>query len=188
MMISAVLDACVLYLATLRDFLLRLAEGKVFRPFWSEEIRNEWIDNLLYKRSDLRRKQLERTRREMNFHFPDSLVHGYESIILTLHLPDPKDRHVLAVAIHAKAEYIITFNLIDFPNKILQFYNIESLSPDEFAVRLVRTAPNVVLESVRNHRLSLICPPKTVDEYLATLEKQGLTKTVAFLRKHEAEI
>jgi hypothetical protein len=36
--------------------------------------------------------------------------------------------------------------------------------------------------------LSLTCPPKTVEEYLATLGKQGLSKTVAYLREHTTEI
>jgi hypothetical protein len=49
-MISAVLDACVLYSGTLRDFLLRLAEGGMVYPYWTEEIQNEWTRSLLEKR------------------------------------------------------------------------------------------------------------------------------------------
>jgi predicted nucleic acid-binding protein len=187
-MISAVLDACVLYPASLRDFLLRLASAELFVPYWSENIRNEWIDSLLRKRPDLNREQLERTRREMNIYFPSSLVWGYESIIPTLQLPDPKDRHVLAVAIFAKAEYIITLNLSDFPNTILRSYHIESVSPDEFVLRLIHQNPNRVLMAVNKHRSCLLRPPKTADEYLATLEKQGLFQTVAFLREHVDDV
>jgi hypothetical protein len=40
----------------------------------------------------------------------------------------------------------------------------------------------------RNHRLNLTRPSKTIEEYLATLEKQGLSKTVAFLREHKDDI
>jgi len=38
---AAVFDACILYSAPLRDFLLRLASAKLVRPFWSEEIHAE---------------------------------------------------------------------------------------------------------------------------------------------------
>jgi len=105
---TAVLDACVLYSATLRGFLLRLAENGLFKPFWSEDIHDEWLRNLLRNRPDLIPEKLERTRRNMDVHFPDSLVQGYTTIVPTLQLPDMNDRHVLAVAIHAKAKYIVT--------------------------------------------------------------------------------
>jgi predicted nucleic acid-binding protein len=186
-MISVVYDACVLYPAPLRDLLLSLAKAKAVFPFWSEEIRDEWIGSLLRKRPNLEERQ-KRTRREMDIHFPDSLVRGYESITPTLQLPDPKDCHVLAAAIHAKAEYIVTFNLKDFPQTILAVYNIEAVLPDDFVLRLIQENPNRVMEAVKNHRLRLVHPPKTPDEYLATLEKQGLTKTVAFLRERLNDI
>jgi len=187
-MISAVLDACVLYPASLRDFLLNLATEKVFLPRWSEEIRNEWISNLLENRPDLKPENLERTRRRMDVRLPNSLVRGYEAITLTLQLPDPKDQHVLAAAIHAKAKYIVTFNLAHFPNSILQSYNIEVISPDKFIQCLIKTVPNSVIRLAGNHRLSLTRPPLTVEEYLATLEQQGLQKTVTFLREHKNNI
>ena len=187
-MISAVCDACVLYSASLRDFLLRLAEDELYFPIWSEEIHSEWTRSLLRNRSDLKPENVERARKEMNSHFPDSLVRGYEAIITTLTLPDPNDRHVLAAAIHAKVKYIVTFNLGDFPKAILQLYGIEAVSPDEFVQQLIQQVPRPFLLAVNHHRLSLIRPPKTVEEYLATLEKQGLPRTVTFLREHTNDI
>ena len=184
-MISAVYDACVLYSASLRDFLLWLGYVRAVRPLWSEEIHEEWMRSLLKKRPALLQK-LERTRQEMDTKFPRSLVLGFEDIIPSLRLPDPKDRHVLAVAVHAKAEYIVTFNLNDFPKTVLHPYGIEALSPDGFVQRLLLENSHSVLEAARDHRLSLKNPPKTVEAYLATLEKRGLPKTVAFLRGHES--
>jgi len=114
MMISAVLDACVLYSASLRDFFLWLAHFNQFRPHWSEEIHREWMRSLHANRSEMLWERLEYTRRQMDSEFPNSLVRGYESLMPTLQLPDPNDTHVLAVAIQAKAQYIVTFNLNDF--------------------------------------------------------------------------
>ena len=184
-MIKIVLDACVLYSASLRGLLLNLATEKAFAPSWSEEIQDEWTRSLLRKRSNMERADLEQTCWKMNAHFPNGLVRGYESITPTLTLPDPNDRHVLAAAIHAGAECIVTFNLSDFPNSMLQPYGIEAVSPDKFIWRLIQQMPRTVLQVVKKHRSSLKNPPKTVDEYLATLKKQGLRKTVAFLREHK---
>ena len=187
-MIKVVFDACVLYSVLLRGFLLSLASRKLVDPFWSQEIQDEWTRSLLHNRPDLKQENLERTCRRMDFHFPNGLVRGYESVTPTLSLPDPKDNHVLAVAIYVEAEYIVTANLDDFPNDVLQSYNITAVSPEEFVLRLIQNKPNQVLQAVKEHRLSLTRPPQTVDEYLATLEKQGLVKTVAFLREHRDAI
>jgi predicted nucleic acid-binding protein len=187
-MIDAVYDACVLYSAALRDLLLDIAVVGLVNPYWSNEIHEEWIRSLLRNRPDLERESLERTRRRMDMKFKNSLTEGHEHFLPTLQLPDPNDRHVLAVAIHIQAEYIVTFNLDDFPNTILKQYGIEAISPDEFVVRLIRTKKNRVLEAIKSHRSDLTRPTKTVDEYLATLEKQGLPMTVAFLREHKSDI
>ena len=187
-MIDVVYDACVLYSAALRDFLLDIAAVGLVYPHWSNYIHEEWMRSLLRNRPDVNRKSLERTRRRMDAKFKNSLTKGYEPLIPTLLLPDSNDRHVLAVAIYAKAQNIVTFNLGDFPKEILQPYGIEAVVPDEFMLRLIQTKPSRVLQAVRNHRLDLTRPPKTVVEYLATLKKQGLPKTVAFLREHETDI
>jgi len=187
-MISAVFDANVLYSFSLRGIMVRLARDELLLPFWSEEIHDEWIRNLLMRRPDLKRESLERVRQNMNAELPHSLVTGYEGIIPSLPLPDPNDRHVLAVAIHAKAPLIVTFNLNDFPESALAPYGIKAISPDELVSRLIDYDAEGLLNAVARHRAALTRPSKTVEEYLATLEKQGLTQTVAFLWEHRAEI
>lgn len=49
---AAILDACVLYPAPLRDLLLSLAEQELYRPKWSTVIQDEWRRNLLKNRDD----------------------------------------------------------------------------------------------------------------------------------------
>ena len=188
MMIKVVYDACVLHSGSLRDLVLHIAAVGLVHPHWSNEIHEEWMDSLIRRCPDVCRKSLERTRHRMDTDFKNSLTKGFESLMPTLELPDPDDRHVLAIAIFAKAEWIVTSNLDDFPKATLQPFGIEAVLPDSFVWQLIQKDSARVLQAVRNHRNRLTRPPKTVEEYLATLEKQGLHKTVAFLRERKAEI
>src|SRR4051794_38652814 len=118
-------DACVLYPAPLRDLLMQLALTDLFQARWTDAIHDEWTRSVLADRPDIKPESLARCRELMDRHVPDSLVTGYEPLIPTLILPDPDDRHVLAAAIHAKAELIVTFNLSDFPASVLSGYGIQ---------------------------------------------------------------
>ncbi len=179
---TVVYDACVLYPAPLRDLLMRLALADLFRAKWTAAIHEEWITNVLAARADLARPQLERTRDLMNANVRDGLVEGYEYLITSIELPDQNDRHVVAAAIHARADAIVTFNLRDFPAAALAPLRLEALHPDDFIRQQIDLGMVAVLEAVRQHRASLRNPPKAVAEYLETLERQSLPKTVAALR------
>jgi hypothetical protein len=56
-------------------------------------------------------------------------------------MPNPDDRHVLAAAIRAGADVIVTYNLTDFPAETLARFDIEALHPDDFPVRLKGGSP-----------------------------------------------
>lgn len=185
---TVIYDACVLYPAPLRDFLMRLALTDLYRARWTDRIHDEWTRNVLKLRPDLRTEDLERTRSLMNAHVRDSLVTGFEYLIPTVDLPDADDRHVVAAAIHGGASLIVTFNLKDFPPDRLEPYNLAAQHPDEFIVDRLDLNAARVCEAAANHRRSLKHPPKTADEYLETLLKQGLTQTVGQLREWKAAI
>ena len=104
-------------------------------------------------------------------------------MIDSLILPDPDDRHVLAAAIRAGAQVIVTCNLRDFPAETLARFDIEAQHPDHFLVQLFDFAPGVICAAVKRQREGRRNPPKTVEELLATLESQGLPQTVARLRQ-----
>ena len=180
---TALFDACVLYPAPLRDLLMHLALTDLFRAQWTDQIHDEWIRSVLEQRPDLRREQLERTRQLMNAHVRDYLVTGYEDLIPALNLPDPDDRHVLAAAIRAGADVIVTYNLHDFPDAALAPYGIDAQHPDEFVAHLVDLAPQSVCIAGKRQRQSLRRPSATVQEFLTTLERQGLPQAVAALRQ-----
>jgi predicted nucleic acid-binding protein len=180
-----IFDACVLYPAPLRDLLMHLAGTNLFRARWTDEIHDEWTRNLLKNRTDLTKERLQRTRDFMNKSVRDCLVTGYQDLIPSLSLPDKDDRHVLAAAIYAAANIIVTFNLKDFPDTNLNEYGMKAQHPDDFIVNLIEINHISVCEAARQQRLLLKNPPKSIEESLATYEKQGLVQTVVKLKLYD---
>ncbi|HEY6560445.1 MAG TPA: PIN domain-containing protein [Polyangiaceae bacterium] len=124
---KVVLDANVLYPFTLRDTLLRAASEGFFQIYWSAEILDEAIRNLIAS-TTITAAQGARLRQTMEKAFPEAEVSGYEPFIVGMQ-NDPKDRHVVAAAVKAGAQVIVTMNLRDFaplPD------GLEAQSPDEF--------------------------------------------------------
>lgn len=178
----ALFDANVLYPASVRDLLLRLALTDLFRARWTDRIHDEWIGALLKHRADLTRAQLERTRALMNKAVPGCLVTAYEGLIDGLTLPDPNDRHVLAAAICCHAGAIVTYNLKHFPEETLAPYGIEAQHPDEFVSHLFDLDPGAVCATVRDQRESLKNPPLSVEDLLAEFLARELAETVVQLK------
>lgn len=175
-------DACVLYPAPLRDLLLRLANTGIVRARWSEAILDECFRNILKERPDLKPEALARTRKLMTQAVPDCIVSGFEGLIDGLKLPDPDDRHVLAAAIQAGAQVIVTSNLKDFPPKALAQYHIEAMHPDDFVLDTIDLSPGSIIKVVSDQAKSLKNPPTLVPQLLDTLRDQGLVQSVAKLR------
>lgn len=95
---------------------------------------------------------------------------------------------MLAAAIHGGAHIIVTKNLKDFPAKSLQKFKIKAQHPDKFILNLTAQAQSVVLQAAEEHRKSLKRPPRTIAEYLASLESQDLPESAAALRRLYAAI
>jgi hypothetical protein len=186
--LTAVLDACVLYPAPLRDLLLQLSLAGLYRARWTDEIHGEWMASLLARRPDLTHEQLDRTRTLMNASGLDCLVTGYAHLVDGLQLPDECDRHVLAAAIRCGAAVIVTCNQRDFPAAYLGQFGIEAQHPDAFIAELMDADQQRVLQSVRRVRLRLRNPPMSADEYLHILSRQSLPATVTALDRHRTSI
>jgi hypothetical protein len=179
----AVLDACVLYPAPLRSLLMYLATHALFRPRWTEAIHEEWMRNVRKDFPDINEEKLKRVRVLMDQHVPDALVVGYEPLIDTVVLPDVNDRHVLAAAIHAKASFVVTWNLVDFPPQTLAAHSIQATSPDSFICSLLDSEQEDFCRAAKVHRESLKRPALSVEDYLQSLRRQGLVRAVAELHQ-----
>lgn len=182
----AVYDACVLYPAALRDLLVRLAQTRLFRGRWSNDIHREWTEALRRDRPDIGEEPVRRILALMEQAVPDALVTGYEDLVERLELPDQADRHVLAAALRCQAGVIVTYNLKDFPPAALAAYDLEAQHPDDFVSHLFDLDAAAVCAVVRDQRRALTNPPRTVGELLETFGSLGLTTTVAALESMEA--
>lgn len=100
---TVIIDACVLYNASVRDLLLQLSSEGLFRGKWTKRIQDEWKRSLLENRPDLKKEQLERTCELMNKSILNCLVEDYEELATGLKLPDSDDAHVLAAALKSQA-------------------------------------------------------------------------------------
>lgn len=177
-----VCDANVFYSIVLTDLLLSLSVAELLRPRWTAQIHEEWMRNLLADRPELERAKIERRRDMMDRAIDDCLITGYEPLIPTLQLPDTDDRHVLAAAIHAQANVILTSNLRDFPATALAPYGIVAQGPDEFLTQLVEQHPTEVQSVIEEMRARKTRPPVSLAELLQKLAQQNLPQFVARLR------
>lgn len=184
----ALLDANVLFPQNLRDVLLSVGHNGVYFPRWTNQIHDEWTSNLHRFRPQISLEQLERTRRLVDAQFDESLVENYQHLIPTLQLPDENDRHVLAAAIHCRAQFIVTLNVKDFPPKTLASHGIGAIAPDAFLSLLLETQPDSTLEALAKQRRRFQKPPLSPLQFFETLQRQGLNQFVRALRDYESEL
>ncbi|MBM7784978.1 PIN domain-containing protein [Tenggerimyces flavus] len=176
-----VYDADVLYRSTVRDLLIRIGQSGLVQAKWTDDILDEAFDNIRKNRPDLNPTLLERTRSLMMRSIRDCMVMGYEPRIDAVKLPDPGDRHVLAAAIKARAQLIVTYNLRDFPKAALDPWNVEAKHPDDFVLDQIGLDKGVVHSAVQQ-MADAWSDGTTTDDVLHSLERDELVGTVAALR------
>jgi predicted nucleic acid-binding protein len=146
---SAVLDACVLVPMALCDLLLRLAEEPaLYRPLWSERILTEMTKALktkLHRSSE----EVAWRRQQMKEAFPEAMVTVPSALLKAVEcIPDKSDRHVLAAAIVAHANTIVTQNSRHFPKKCCEKYGVVCQKPDDFLIDQYHLHPQPVLDKL----------------------------------------
>ncbi|BAZ01590.1 hypothetical protein NIES37_55930 [Tolypothrix tenuis PCC 7101] len=104
--------------------------------------------------------------------FPSALIVVPENIVqlMTNH---PNDRHVLAAAVVAKANIIVTSNLKHFQDRDLAPWQIQAKSPDEFLTELYYLYPEQVIEVLQLQSQSLKKPPMSFIELLELLSREA---------------
>ncbi len=176
MAFKAVLDASVLFPFTLRDALLRSAEIvlddagdeilTLYSPLWSDLILDEMTRNIV-EAGHATHEQMTHLVNEMTSAFPEAMVPPAEIKALESSMTNnPKDRHVLAAAVAANAEVVVTFNLKHFPPEACEAVGVEAIDPDRFLCDLHDLAPNEIREAIEAQAGALTKGRKTFDELL----------------------
>lgn len=185
---TVVFDACVLHPFYSRDLLVDLSMTDTFRGRWSAHIHAEWMESVRRRRPEIDQRTLDEIRRRMDGAVLDCLVTGYEDLIGGIELPDPKDAHVVAAAVRAGADAIVTHNLRHFPEASLRAYGLTAQSPDDFLLHLLGLHPAAVLGSVRRVRGHYRRPALDPTEYLGVLERLGFARSAQALARYIAHI
>jgi predicted nucleic acid-binding protein len=176
-----VLDACVLYPMHLRDVLLQAAAEGLYQVYWSKEILDEATRNLIAN-LQIEEPKAVRLLTMMSNAFPEAVVTDYEHLIDAMR-NDPKDRHVVAAAVKAGAQVIVTENVRDFtalPD------SVEAQTADEFLCNLFDLNPDrliLALEKICTRRTR---PPNEIGPLVdATLCTEFAKLVRAFLAHAE---
>ena len=160
MLITAILDACVLFPAPLRDTLLRAAKAKLYNVRLTDEILEEVERNHINKRK-LTEIQAQRLLFTIKAKFEGKFVTDYQAHIDAMPINE-KDRHILAAAVAGSAQIIVAHNLKHFPPDLLTLHKVEAQPPDKFLLQLSSSNPEE-LEQV------LLNPPMTIADVLDRL-------------------
>jgi len=141
---KVVIDACVLANFGLCDLFLRLAETpRLYLPIWNEHILKE-VERTQTQKLGWNSRLARSWQQEVRHHFPEALTDGWE-VLENQCLNDEKDRHVLACAIKAQAELIVTFNLKHFPSSTLEPWSVRAEHPQDYLLALYSMEPALVM-------------------------------------------
>lgn len=156
------LDACVLYPTVLREILTGLAARGLFEPLWSARIIAEWV-RATVKLGPGAQVVAQGEALALAVRWSGASVAAGDDA--GLWLPDPDDVHVLGAAIRGRADLIVTFNLADFPPRVLAPRGLRALDPDRFLLALLADHPGAlaaVVEAVRGEAERLSGQPQPI--------------------------
>lgn len=168
---SALLDACVIFPYSLSNVLLEAAYQGLYRVHFSNKILDEAIRNRI-KRGRMNQVTADKFRAALIRGFSQALVEAPVSLEEKME-NHPKDRHVLASAVYAKVDVIITSNLKDFPTSSLAPWNMEVMHPDDFLNYLCdENGDDALYDLICTQIAGYKKPPITFLEFLSNFENE----------------
>ena len=126
-----VLDACVLFPDTVRAALLAYAAAGGLTPLWSDRILEEWA-RAAGRGGPEPEAAARAAAAAMTERWPGAAVSDWAAHEDAAGLPDRADAHVLAAATAGRADGVVTFNIRDFPLRVMAARGLARLHPDDF--------------------------------------------------------
>ncbi|MEU8227951.1 PIN domain-containing protein [Kribbella sp. NPDC048915] len=162
----AFLDANVIRGQQTTDVLLSVANRRVFEPRWTEHV----IDEMRRNRPEgLSEADIDKRIRTMNRAFPNALTETPPQGLQDQMQADPKDRHVLAGAVHSGSAVLVTDNLKDFdpPSSGPHAMRVESLN--QFLIRKLDENPERVQAALQDMLNRYKRDPRTMSTLIDTM-------------------
>lgn len=185
-MLSVFLDANVIYSITLTDVLLTLAEHDLFLPLWSPNVLQEAQEAASRTLPDAAQQAFRKRLIMMDQAFPESSIHVEESEWSQFDLPDPDGRHVLAAAAQGQADALATRNIKDFPQKLLDSFSIQVITPDDLLCVLLRRNPEATASAIRELIDSRHRPPINIPDFAKRLNALAQHSLQPLLRIYDS--
>ena len=170
------LDANVLYPINVCDFILTASSHQLLaRPIVSIEILDEATRNIAADRPDLEPARIER-----RFTAVRAATDGHDQPIkrrfADTSIINPKDRHVMAAALHHGVDYIVT-NDNHLQTEITAWLDhrprrhklVAAISPNQLTARLVDESPDEVVAVVTAMAARMRNPTRTVHEVVTAI-------------------
>ena len=173
-------DANILISRTLRDYFVYAARLGALDIHWSETILDETTRNLI-KQFDFIAEDAEVLVERLEAFLPSALVEVKkrdETRVAKVEMDD-KDRHVLAAALSANADLLLTQNVRHFPRDWMAKRGIELIDAGTLLTRLAAGCPDILREA---HRLGVSSRPQTSEQVLAILERDTSKDVAAIVR------
>lgn len=167
----ACLDADVLISMPDCDLLLEIAKTGLYTVRWSPAILDEVRRNLPKANVKVTPALAEKRIATMRAAFPEADVSEDGGRVFAVHQSvHPKDRHVVATALVAQANVIVTRNRKDFAVEALEAVGLLVQGPDEFLLHQVTQSPVAACSAVGEIIGRMRNTKPTVEEYLDFLD------------------
>jgi hypothetical protein len=141
-----VVDACVLFPTVMREMVLGVAEEGAFVPLWSGRLLDEWA-RAAARLGPVGEAQARAEIALIRAAWPHAEQPAAPGVEARLWLPDDNDIHVLATAVSASADGIMTLNAKDFPRGLLAEEGLIRVDPDSFLMQIWQ-ANSAMVETV----------------------------------------
>ena len=173
-------DANILISRTLRDYFVYAAKLGALDIHWSDGILDETTRNLI-KQFDFTTEDAEVLVERLEAFLPSALIEVKkrdQARVAKVEM-DAKDRHVLAAALSANAEVLLTQNVRHFPREWMAKHGIELVNAGTLLTRLASDYPDVLREA---HRLGLNSRQQTEERVFEILVDQIGPEATAIVR------
>lgn len=176
----AFLDACVLFPPLTRGCLLSAAAEGLFAPAWSPGVIDEWAWATRRDHGPDAEAAVRAEATSMAERWPEGLAHPGADPAHSL--PDEGDVHVLSAALAAGADYLVTYNLRDFPARKLRGLGLAPLHPDAFLWELAGAEPEAMSRALSRALTAFPAAAADPAEAVRALKRAGLPRFAKLLR------